>query len=43
MGKKVFDAIMAGIDDAAACAKGDKHRGKTHVVKVPKVDVRASA
>lgn len=42
MSKKAFDAIMAGIEDAVAYAKGDKRRGKAHVIKVPKVDVRAA-
>ena len=42
MSKKAFDAIMAGIEDAVAYAKGDKRRGKARVIKVPQVNVRAA-
>jgi len=42
MSKKAFDAIMAGVEDAVAYAKGDKRRGKAHLVKIPQVDVRAA-
>jgi putative transcriptional regulator len=42
MSKRAIDAIMAGIEDAVAYAKGDKRRGKAHVVKVPQVNVRAA-
>jgi putative transcriptional regulator len=42
MSKKAFDAIMAGIEDAVAYAKGDKRRSKAHVIKVPQVNVRAA-
>jgi putative transcriptional regulator len=42
MSKKAFDAIMAGIEDAVAYAKGDKGRGKAHVIKIPQVNVRAA-
>lgn len=41
MGKKAFDTIMAGIEDAVAYAKGDRSRGTAHRVRVPAVDVRA--
>lgn len=39
---KAFDNIMDGLTDALAYAEGDKSRGKTHVVKVPAVDVKAA-
>jgi putative transcriptional regulator len=42
MGKKAFNKIMAGIDDALAHAKGDTSRGVAHAVHVPAdIDVRA--
>jgi len=34
MAKSAFDSIMAGLLDAIAYAKGDKTRGKEHIVKV---------
>lgn len=40
MTKQAFDSIMAGLEDALAYAKGDRRRGKPHVVQVPAVDVR---
>lgn len=42
MTKKAFDGIMAGLEDAIAYAKGDSRRGRTHVVRVPTIDVRAA-
>ena len=42
MAKEAFDSIMAGLSDAMAYAKGDKSRGKAHVVEVPTVDVAAA-
>lgn len=39
---KAFDKIMDGLTNALAYAEGDKSRGKTHVVKVPAVDVKAA-
>jgi putative transcriptional regulator len=42
MTKKAFTEIIAGIEDAAAHAKGQRGRGVEHVVQVPEsVDVRA--
>jgi putative transcriptional regulator len=40
MTKQAFDSIMAGLQDALAYAKGDRKRGRAHVIKVPEVDVR---
>jgi len=40
--KKAFDEIMAGLEDAIAYAKGDRRRGRAHIVEVPAVDVRAA-
>lgn len=40
MGKKTFDDIKAGLDDAVAYAKGNKHRGKAHHVSTADVDVQ---
>lgn len=42
MSKKAHAAILAGIEDAVAYAKGDRSRGKAHEARVPKVDVRAA-
>ena len=42
MAKEAFDTIMAGLSDALAYARGDKSRGKKHLVKVPAVDVAAA-
>ena len=42
MAKKAFEAILAGIEDAVAYAKGDKGRGTAHRVRVPTVDVKAA-
>jgi putative transcriptional regulator len=39
MGKKAFDSIMAGLQDALAYAKGDTARGRLTVVEVPHLDV----
>jgi putative transcriptional regulator len=40
MSKQALDSIMAGLQDALAYAKGDRGRGRTHIVKIPAVDVR---
>jgi len=40
--KKAFDEIMAGLEDAIAYAKGNRRRGRAHVVEVPAIDVRAA-
>jgi putative transcriptional regulator len=40
MTKRAFDSIMAGLQDALAYAKGDRKRGRIHVIKVAAVDVR---
>jgi putative transcriptional regulator len=40
MTKQAFDSIMAGLQDVLAYAKGDRKRGRAHVIKVPDVDVR---
>ncbi len=40
MSKQAFDSIMAGLQDALAYAKGDRGRGRAHVIKIPAVDVR---
>lgn len=42
MTKKAFDEIMAGLEDAIAYAKGNRRRGRAHVVEVPAIDVRAA-
>ena len=42
MGKKAFDDIMAGLQDALAYAQGDGTRGRETIVEVPAVDVRAA-
>lgn len=39
MAKKAFDKIMAGLEDAAAYADGDRTRGAAHKVMVRDVDV----
>ena len=42
MGKKAFDKIMAGLQDAADHLAGKKSQAVTHVVRVPgEIDVRA--
>ena len=40
MSKKVFEAIKAGLEDAAEYARGDNKKRKTYRVKVKNVDVR---
>ena len=39
MSKRAHDAIMAGLEDALAFARGDKTRAKVHRVHVPDTDV----
>ena len=39
MGKKAFDSIMAGLEDALAYAKGDKARGRATVFDARELDV----
>lgn len=39
---KTESSILRGLEDALAYARGDPGRGIAHVVKVPKVDVRAA-
>jgi putative transcriptional regulator len=39
MGKKAFDSIMAGLQDALAYAKGDKARGRTTTFDARDLDV----
>lgn len=41
MTKEAFDTIAAGLADAIAYARGDKSRGKAHVIEVPTIDVAA--
>lgn len=42
MSKKVFDNIMAGLEDAIAYADGDSSRGRPHDYRFPTVDVSSA-
>lgn len=42
MAKKVFEGIMAGLEDAIAYNEGDKSRGSAHVIDTDTIDVAAA-
>ncbi len=42
MTKEAFDHIAAGIEDATAYLKGDKSRGKAHMVDIDTIDIAAA-
>ena len=42
MAKEAYDAILEGLNDALAYAKGDKSKGVAHALPVGAPDVRAA-